>query len=810
MNPQAAGTVTVTNGAVPGSNTITFPNAGTFFWQAVYSGDANNSTASSTCASETLTVGKAAPSIATTLSATSISVGGTASDSATLTGATSTAGGTVTYTVYTNNTCTTGAQSAGTVTVTNGGVPGSNTLTFNTAGTFFWQAVYSGDANNATASSPCVSETLTIGKTTPSIATTLSASSITVGGTASDSATLSGVTSTAGGTVTYTVYTNNTCTTGATSAGTVTVTNGAVPGSNTLTFNTAGTFFWQAAYSGDANNATASSACSSEQLTVAKTAPSIATTLSATSITAGGTASDSAKLTGATSTAGGTVTYTAYSDSSCTMNPQAAGTVTVTNGVVPNSNSLTFNTAGTFYWQAAYSGDANNATISSTCASETLTVNQTAPTIATTLSASTIAVGGTDSDSAKLTGATLTAGGTVTYTAYSDNACSLNPQVAGTVTVTNDVVPNSNTLTFPAAGTFYWQAAYSGDANNKAAKSTCGSEVLTVSSVVTPTITTIASGVTLGGLVSDSATLSGTSSLTGKGTITFNLYGPSSSPNCTGTPVYKNTIIGINSTLPFSSGPYMPVTNSGGTFWWTASFSGDANNKPATSACGAANESVTVAASPGKVDKSNATCNGIYRGTSFTNNVVVPKGGICVLVNAKVAGNLMVSSGGALVEYGSAISGNLTSNGASWLDLRAGGFAQNLTVNGTTGTPPSSLGDGATANDICGTTVAQNLVVESSGTNAPFDIGATPDCSAPNKVGQGTTISGNAGHLAIGPASNGAGNSTAQDMSVQNNTGGGTLTSNSVQGSCTLSGNSPKIVGSGNTVGGTNLCNRTA
>jgi len=37
-----------------------------------------------------------------------------------------------------------------------------------------------------------------------------------------------------------------------------------------------------------------------------------------------------------------------------------AGTVSVENGAVPNSSDVTLNDSGTFYWQAAYSGDANN------------------------------------------------------------------------------------------------------------------------------------------------------------------------------------------------------------------------------------------------------------------------------------------------------------------------------------------------------------------------------------------------------------------------------------------------------------------
>src|SRR5207248_1134835 len=52
--------------------------------------------------------------------------------------------------------------------------------------------------------------------------------------------------------------------------------------------------------------------------------------------------------------------------------------------------------------------------------------------------------------------------------------------VGGAVTVTNGTVPGSAGATFNSTGTFYWQAAYSGDTNNNSATSTCGSEVLTV------------------------------------------------------------------------------------------------------------------------------------------------------------------------------------------------------------------------------------------------------------------------------------------------------------------------------------------
>src|SRR5713226_205855 len=81
--------------------------------------------------------------------------------------------------------------------------------------------------------------------------------------------------------------------------------------------------------------------------------PTISTTLSAGTVNVGDSVHDSATLTGATADAGGTVTYTVYSDNACTQNPVDAGTKTVTNGNVPDSNDVTFNSAGTFFWQPA-------------------------------------------------------------------------------------------------------------------------------------------------------------------------------------------------------------------------------------------------------------------------------------------------------------------------------------------------------------------------------------------------------------------------------------------------------------------------
>lgn len=108
-------------------------------------------------------------------------------------------------------------------------------------------------------------------------------------------------------------------------------------------------------------------------------------------------------------------------------------------------------------------------------------VVKTNPTIATSLFHSSISAGSTDYDSASLSGATPDAGGFVTYSVYGDSSCTSLVQTAGTVLVYNGHVPDSFIATFPAAGTYYWQASYMGDANNAPAVSMCGSEVLTLS-----------------------------------------------------------------------------------------------------------------------------------------------------------------------------------------------------------------------------------------------------------------------------------------------------------------------------------------
>jgi hypothetical protein len=333
-----------------------------------------------------VTVTSAAIAINTTLSSTSIRVGQSVTDSATLQGATANATGTVTYLDY-GGSCSSAATVVSVVTVTNRVVPNSRPVVFNFTGAFGFQARYSGDANNPAAISPC--EPLSVDPGPPILTTSLSSTTITVGGSVTDSAILTtsctdpACTSevAANGTVTYSIFANGSCTGTGSPVSTVAVINNGryniVTNSRAVIFNSTGSFAFNAAYSGDANGNTAvTSPC--EPFTVNKTSPMIATTLSSSTISAGGSVTDSAALAGAFQ-ASGIVSYNQFLTGDCSGTSSIVSTVTVTNSAAPNSPSRTFNSAGNFSWNAVYSGDSNNTGATSSCEQLRVTASTTVP-----------------------------------------------------------------------------------------------------------------------------------------------------------------------------------------------------------------------------------------------------------------------------------------------------------------------------------------------------------------------------------------------------------------------------------------------
>ena len=188
------------------------------------------------------------------------------------------------------------------------------------------------------------------------------------------------------GSVNFSVFNNTSCTgTPSVQASTTLVATSiasSTANSATTTLGAAG-LSYKVHYNGDQNNVATDGQCVA--LTPTSATVSIATTLSTTSAQAGILVHDSATLANITSNASGTVAYSIYGSPSCVSPLTTAGVKSVTSGVVPNSDPVLFNTPGTYYWQAVYSGDSQNSAATSSCQSEILTIiATTTPPIAST------------------------------------------------------------------------------------------------------------------------------------------------------------------------------------------------------------------------------------------------------------------------------------------------------------------------------------------------------------------------------------------------------------------------------------------
>jgi hypothetical protein len=116
----------------------------------------------------------------------------------------------------------------------------------------------------------------------------------------------------------------------------------------------------------------------------------------------------------------------------------------------------------------------------------------------------------------------------------------------------------------------------------------------TVAGLGSPTILTQASpAITLGaGSLSDGVTVGSRVSPLDGATIDFRLYGPDN-PTCAGAPVFVSTGVpypAAGGTV--TSAEFAPTA--AGTYRWTATYSGDANNAPVSTACNADNSATVV------------------------------------------------------------------------------------------------------------------------------------------------------------------------------------------------------------------------
>jgi uncharacterized repeat protein (TIGR01451 family) len=617
-------TVDTETGAVNGNNIYTTPTGftlpttgavtGTYQWNATYNGDANDNTASDVgSTTEQVMVKKAIPTLITTPSTTTIRLGATTppilTDSATLDGGYH-PGGTISFTLFHNG----GTTPVDTETVT---VNGNNTYTTPTGftlpttgtviGTYQWNATYNGDANDHTASDiNSTTEQVAVKKAIPSLTTTPNLTSITLGTnsvTLTDTATLTGGYNPTG-TITFKLFHNGgttpvfTRSVAVSGNGPVTSPGVTLPGTGTVT----GTYQWDATYNGDANNHTASDINDpSEAVTVTPASPTIATQPNPTTVTLGTTAvtlTDSATLSGGYHPTGA-ITFTLIAPSGATVNTQkfkvnGNGTYTTTGVTLPTTGRV----AGTYQWNATYSGNANNDSASDiNDASERVTVRPASPTLTTMPKPTTVTLGTTGEtlrDGARLRGGYHPTG-TITFTLIAPGGATVDTETVNVNGNGGYATPKGFTLpaTGTVAGTYQWNATYSGNRNNNAVSDISSLSEQVQVTPASPSITTIT--VPLVGLLG--MTLQDVADLTGgfhpTGTITFSLYAPGVDPT-TGTAIHTETVtVNGDGTYPTTVGF---VSNATGIWHWVATFNGDSNNTSVST--GPLDEPVIVESEP--------------------------------------------------------------------------------------------------------------------------------------------------------------------------------------------------------------------
>jgi hypothetical protein len=170
----------------------------------------------------------------------------------------------------------------------------------------------------------------------------------------------------------------------------------------------------------------------------------------------------------------------------------------------------------------------------------------------------------------------------------SEGLGSLSPYTFGEASVAFSALFGTNTC--GKFGSVYLKSR-SSDSFTAEIKDFIGPQRVSISNCATLT-TSATSTVTVGGNISDTATLGGVSD-DATGTITFHLF--PSLADCTANTNEVNTgltPIDVDGPGDYNSGNY--ATTTVGTFFWTAQYSGDGSNSSKSTACGDTGESSTV------------------------------------------------------------------------------------------------------------------------------------------------------------------------------------------------------------------------
>lgn len=218
------------------------------------------------------------------------------------------------------------------------------------------------------------------------------------------------------------------------------------------------------------------------QFTIPLATPALSTAVYPSTVAVGGAASDAATISGGNDPTG-TITFTAFSDSACSTEVFSS-TASVNGDGVYTSVQFTPSAAIAYYWEASYSGDANNQATAPTCRApgETLQVTQASSSTSTQVldqatgspPSGTEVAGTVFFDTATVIGVPeAVPGGTLAYSFFGDSTCSGTPSSTQTVSLTAGAVPASAQTDQLGAGSYSFQAKYSGDSNYLSSSSSC-------------------------------------------------------------------------------------------------------------------------------------------------------------------------------------------------------------------------------------------------------------------------------------------------------------------------------------------------
>src|SRR5579871_4537864 len=474
------------------------------------------------------------------------------------------------------------------------------------AGTYQWDASYSGDSNNnAVSDNDDLSEQVTVSPASPTLTTTASPTTATLDATTpltlTDTAVLAGGYNPTG-TIDFTligpddsvVDTEMVTVTG---NGTYSTPTGFTPDGSTG----AGLYQWTANYIGDINNFFASdSGDASEQVLLTPASPTLSTAPDPTSATLDSppTLTDSADLEGGFDPTG-SITFTLIGPYGSTANTETVtvngnGFYSTPTGFIPDGSTG----AGLYQWNASYSGDGSNNTASDISdPNEQVLVDPASPTLFTTPDPSFAALDVPPllTDSADLEGG-FDPTGSITFTLIGPDGSTVDTE---TVTVNGNGFYSTPDGFTPdgsiGAGLYQWNASYTGDTNNNSASDIGDPAEEVVLEPASPTLFTTPdpsfAALDVPPILTDSADLEGGFDPTGS--ITFTLIGPD------GSTVDTETVTVNGNGFYSTPDGFTPDGSIGaGLYQWNASYTGDTNNNSASDIGDPAEEVVLEPGSP--------------------------------------------------------------------------------------------------------------------------------------------------------------------------------------------------------------------